>query len=291
MEYLSCRELNTLGINYLTLYIYRLKGLNMSQLDLYQSTKLSFSGLLFSLALFSSNSNAALTSYTENGVDFVYSSESNVTWTKDANLLGSFISTKGFSSVVDAIMLASPTVNSAPNFFDGFTGTYNISSADFDTTNPGITSWFGAVAFVNYLNTISYGGSNQWKLPTFDNDIGGFYTPSNGNLSGNELSELYYQELGGAINSNSIANSSYFTNVGYFYHSGTEFGHDNVWGFSTGDGSQNYNGKGYVSFYAWAVTDGLVPAVSAVPAPEAAWLFATGLPLISVATRRKKQSV
>ena len=263
----------------------------MSGLYLYKSIKLSFSGLLISLAAFSTNSNAALTSYTENGVDFVYSSESNVTWTKDANLLGSMIASKGFSTVIDAIMLASPTVNSSPNMFDGYTGTYNISSADFDNTNLGITSWFGAVAFVNYLNNISYGGSNNWNLPTFDNDIGGFNTSSNGNLSGNELSELYYQELGGVIGSNSIANSAYFTNVGYFYYSDTEFGQGNVWGFSTGDGSQNYNGKGYVSFYAWAVTEGTIPAVSSVPAPAAAWLFATGLPIITTVTRRKKQCV
>lgn len=287
MEYTYQPRLNRLGINHQLFNHRKVVVMFASKL----SVKISVLANTLLVGLFSANVNAALTSYTQNGVNYVYSSESDVTWTKDANLLGSMIFSKGFNTVIDAIILASPTVNSAPNSFDGYTGTYNISSADFDNTNLGITSWFGAVAFVNYLNTISYGGSNQWKLPTFDNDIGGFNTPSNGNLSGNELSELYYQELGGAINSNSIANSSYFTNVGYFYHSATEFGQENVWGFSTGDGSQNYNGKGYVSFYAWAVTEGTVTGVSSVPAPAAVWLFVSGLPILAAACRRKKQTV
>lgn len=37
---------------------------------------------------------------------------------------------------------------------------------DRDIDEYGYVSWWGAVAFINYLNSIDYGGSNQWMLPT-----------------------------------------------------------------------------------------------------------------------------
>lgn len=244
--------------------------------------------LLF--GLFSTNVNAALTSYTANGVDLVYSSVSNVTWTKDANLLGSMIAAD--SNVIQSI------VNASTNNYSALS--YTVTASDFSTN--GLTTWFGANAFITYLNAISYAGSTSWKLPTFDSsDLsnGGFNIPSNGSLSGNEFSELYYQELNGTIGSNSIANSSDFLNVDFFYHSrtlatamtvGGGFLTGDVWGFSTGDGSKNYNSP-FNTYYAWAINQGTISEVSAVPAPAAVWLFVSGLPLITAASRRRKQTI
>lgn len=146
------------------------------------------------ILLAATQAQAALTGYTSNGVDVVYSSVSDVTWTKDANLLGTLFATQGFSTVVNNILAVSPTISNTPNGYSP-TGTYTLNSVDF--RSDGRTSRFGAKAFINYLNSTNYGGSTQWCLQTiaiqtrdtFYNIVG------NGSIAGDEYSELYYQEL------------------------------------------------------------------------------------------------
>lgn len=74
-----------------------------------------------SLLLASLNAHAELTSYNPNGVDLVYSSVSDVTWTKDANLLGSMIASRGFDTVVNEIIAASPIITNTPNGYSSYT--------------------------------------------------------------------------------------------------------------------------------------------------------------------------
>ena len=139
--------------------------------------------ITLALTVFSHHAQAALSSYSVNGKDLVYSSESNVTWTKDGNLLGSLFASQGFNTVVNAILAANTSSSD------------NLSIDDFSSN--GMATWFGAMAYVNYLNSIHYAGNNQWRLPTFSTQTAGFNTPSNGTVAGNELSELFYQELSG----------------------------------------------------------------------------------------------
>lgn len=262
--------------------------------------KTSLISAILGLSTYSLNAQATLTSYTANGVDLVYSSVSDVTWTKDANLLGSLFASQGYNTVVNNILAVNPTISNTPNYFDGYSGTYTLRRNDFSSN--GSVTWFGALAFINYLNNINYAGNNQWRLPSFVTFESGWNTPSNGNIKGNELTELFYQELNskGAVD----ADGNYLPDHGILdlenkfdneqkklYWSSTELltDYQRAWGLNMQDGLQLDVTKGDlfgVNYQVWAITNG---QISAVPAPAAAWLFASGLPIIAVAKRRRRK--
>jgi hypothetical protein len=216
--------------------------------------------LLFSAAAF--NANAALTGpYLGAGnVGLVYSSVSNVTWTQDANLFKTLYDAD--NTLVSQIAAVTPTYN------DSYWGLQTIDASDFNTSDGQMT-WLGGLAFASYLNSISYGGSNQWRLPT-SNGIFGY-----DGTAGNELGQLFYSELGGTAG-NSIPNTATFNNEqAAVYWSGTEYAPPPLyaWYFLTSGGTQHLSAKLY-HYYAWAVSPGQVPAV---PVPGAVWLMGSGL--------------
>ncbi|WP_427551837.1 DUF1566 domain-containing protein (plasmid) [Methylomonas sp. MS20] len=212
---------------------------------------------------------ASLSNYTgAEGAGLVYSSENNVTWTQDANLLGTLETSLGFSNAVNAIIAASPAVNDLANAHDtpANSGHYTVTASDFYAN--GKVSWFGAKAFVGYLNSITYGGSNQWRLPTI-----------------NELGRLFYTELNGTVGGG-IPNTTHFINEqAYAYFSDTDYAQNftEAWIFVTQLGFPNHYDK-LNQNYAWAVSPG---QVSAVPVPSAAWLMGGGL-LWFVGNRRRR---
>ena len=221
-------------------------------------------GILLSVTTLNANA-AGLNPYAINGVNLVYSSVSNVTWTKDANLFKTLYDAN--PNLVNQITAVTPSYN------DPSWGAQGIGDGDviddFDTATGKVT-WWGGIAFTNYLNSINYGGSNQWRLPT-SNAIGGY----NG-TTGNELGQLFYSELGGTANNN-IPNTAYFTNEqAYQYWSGTESASNpfNAWVFNTFNGFQTINNKSG-QLYAWAVSPGQVTA--AVAEPGVIWLLGAAL--------------
>ena len=220
-------------------------------------------GILLSVTTLNANA-AGLNPYTINGVNLVYSSVSNVTWTKDANLFKTLYDAN--PNLVNQITAVTPSYN------DPSWGAQCIGDGggidDFDTATGRVT-WWGGIAFTNYLNSINYGGSNQWRLPT-SNAIGGY----NG-TTGNELGQLFYSELGGTAGNNIPDTASFINEQAYAYWSGTEYASYPccAWGFDTDVGTQNGYNKYHLSF-AWAVSPG---QVSAVPVPGAVWLMGTGL--------------
>ncbi|MDD2661838.1 MAG: hypothetical protein PHY54_19500 [Methylococcales bacterium] len=224
-------------------------------------------GLLLSLTTL--NAEASLTAYTAAGnQSVVYSSLGNITWTGDANLLGTLENTFGFNTIVNAIISASPTIYDTPNAFDnGGLGVYNISTEDFSYYN-GYTNWFGAQAFTKYLNSIHYAGSNQWVLPISD-----------------QFNHLFRKEMGVMAGSN-FPNSANFTNQqSYAYWLSTEYAYFPIYAsiFPTSNDFYFCDFKNCFNA-AWAVSPG---QVAAVPIPGAIWLFVSVLGLLSF-TRRKQ---
>lgn len=221
---------------------------------------------LAALSVFSINSNAALTGYSANGVDLVYSSVSNITWTKDANLLGSLIADQGYAAIVDAIIAASPVISDTPNSFDTppYSGVHNVSAADFSSSDLGQTSWFGAKAFANYLNSIKYAGSDDWSLP---GDVGGY----------SQFSQLFSSELGGQHGSDIPNTDTFINEQAYLYWLNKEDANADWAEYfvttSPGGGSEVPFNKTF-PMYAWAVTPGIV---TPVPLPSAFLLMGSGL--------------
>jgi hypothetical protein len=207
------------------------------------------------LSLTTLNAHAALTA-TDGGLG-VYDSGINTTWTSDANLLGTLEA--GNSSLISTIVAdQAAAINTAYG--------YSLSASDFGT--GGLVDWWGAQAYVDYLNKIDYGNSTQWALPTSNAVYG--------NDNGSQLGELFYNELGGTAGG-SIPTNSLFTNEQLSaYWSGTEYASypSYVWGFDTSNGVQSGYSKD-VQLYAWAVSPGQVNA--AVPEPSIAWMLLTGL--------------
>ena len=226
-------------------------------------------GLLLSAAAF--NANAALTGpYLGVGnVGLVYSSVSNVTWTQDANL---------FKTMYDADnSLISQITGVTPSYNDPSWGVQTIDAGDFQIST-GRMSWWGGLAFTHYLNSINYGGSNQWRLPSAgDNPCNGCRNPLYGFINpGSELGQLFYSELGGTENNN-IPNTPIFNNeqsYAYWLLTTNAQGPISAWSFSTSEGSHlRYNYKD-IQLYAWAVSPG---QVAAVPVPGAVWLMGSAL--------------
>jgi hypothetical protein len=247
--------------------------------------KSSLVGATLAFSLFSLNAHATLTSITaQGGVEVVYSSVSNVTWTKDANLLGSMIAAD--NGVISKIVAAST------NNYGSVA--YIVSASDFSTATLGQTTWYGAMAFISYLNSTNYAGSNQWRLPTVANTAIGFNTATNGTAAGDELVELFYSELGGQVRYFIPDTATFDNEQAYLYWSGTEHASNtnNAWYFQTSNGYQRSSGK-FNQLYAWAVSPGQITTTStpsAVPVPAAAWLFGSGIVGLAGLRRRKQQA-
>jgi len=131
--------------------------------------------------------NAALTAVTAtDGAPLVYDSLNNATWTANTNLFGSQYSESTVSTIIaDAAGLAS---------LKGYTLTSN------DFSSSGQMTWYGALAWVNYLNLTNYGGSSHWSLPrsVTGQDIAGYPDGigSDPSPSTSQMATLFYLELG-----------------------------------------------------------------------------------------------
>jgi len=171
----------------------------------------------------------------------------------------------------------------------------STSAYDFD----GLMTWDASQAWIGTLNTASYLGASNWRLPTVtDTGTPGCNSAFTGtdcgynvDLSTGEMARMFYSTLGNtaAFNTSgvqqpcSLAGPNFcLTNVGPFsnlqpnlYWSGTEVAPDTskAWRFHFGNGLQTNFNKSTV-FSAWAVRPG---DIALVPAPPAVWLLGTGV--------------
>jgi len=235
------------------------------------------------LGFLPSTTSASLIPYNSSDQNVVYSTISNSTWTEDANLLGTMILKNGFMKTISDIISTSPTIENVPNFYDDYTGIYTVTASDFSNNTIGLTNWFGAQAFVKYLNSTHYAGSKQWTLPSNP-----FNEPGYNKIS-TSFGQLFYEELGGQAE-NEIPKSSYFINAQiYGYWMGTENAPSpqEAWIFRTDNGYlSDYHSKNEL-LYIWATTPG---SLTKIPIPGALWLFLTGL-LVSFRFKNQKKTL
>ncbi len=233
----------------------------------------------------------------------VYDTVNNVTWTSNANLFLTQAASYsgGTAAFVSAVIADSGgVIHDTPNIFDP-SGTYTLSASDFVTSgsNAGTMDWWGAKAWVNYLDATDYGGSNQWALPTTINTSSRSGCGASCNFppaqSSSQLAQLFYgglgQVAGSRITTTHNANYSLFSNVqSAAYWSGTDYSFtpNYAWYFLPSVGAQDALIKTN-DLYALAVSPG---QISAVPLPAAAWMLAGGLlGLLGLRRRRSKPVV
>jgi hypothetical protein len=177
-----------------------------------------------------------------------------------------------------------------------------------DANVNGLMNWADANA---WANSISLGAFSGWRLPsvTDSGSIGCNHSYSGGTDCGynvdidtGEMAHLFHDELGnlavfdtsGTSRSGVSGVDFGLVNVGDFrnmqpsvYWSGTEYAAltDYAWGFSTGNGGQNFGPKN-AEFYAMAVRPGDVLAAQ-VPEPESLVLALTALGALALVRRRR----
>jgi len=141
---------------------------------------------------------------------------------------------------------------------------------------------------------LSYGGYDDWRLPTALNQDGS--GPCFGyDCTSSEMGHMFYNNLGATARSSILAgtntdNLALFTNLqSYEYWSGTVYAPSLVsiaWYFYTGKGDQVFSTQGN-EFYAWAVRPG---DVAAIPEPETYAMLLAGLGLLGVAAKWRRRS-
>ena len=276
-------------------------------LSLSPKISLSFAAAVFVSA---TAAHASLIVPAGNGL-VVNDTDLNIAWTQDANLFR--------TQAAANPNLVTSIINVTPSVTDGL-GAHTMVAADFNT-GTGTINWWGATAWVNYLNSISYAGESDWRLPTispvngstlnpnvsFDGTTDRGFNSAAVNGTASELAHLFYHELGNLaqFNTAGVAQTGFgVTNAGPFanlensgYWSGTEAGAEYeqgatfAWIFGTANGGQGAGPKanqdGLFPFFGWAVSPG---QVAPVPIPAAVWLFGSGVAgLAGLARRRARQ--
>lgn len=205
--------------------------------------------------------------------EIVYSDKSQLYWTKDANLLRTM--SRKNPNLISEIIASVPkgTIHSRPNEWEK--GRHELSERDFGLVFNDRDVWFdsatwwGALAFIHYLNKINYGGYHDWRLPKMQPHQGQPFNFSfsingstdlgynNSNLQ-SEIGHLFYAELKNlgqykdhpteTLNPSKpgVTNAGPFIqlkNSAYWYS--TEFDQDPrlVWIFATNSGFQSGDRK------------------------------------------------
>lgn len=249
----------------------------MKTLRIRTQVKAPLMALALASALTCGPASATLTAITgTDSAPLVYSSVSNVTWTRDANLLGSMITSEGYQATVLNIFIGYTlrTLN-GPSWSDG----HILGFSDFSQASPGKVTWWGAMAFAQYLNHVGYGGSTSWQLPTVSQETFGGDLIANGQTPGEELFELQRAELLGQANA-TMPDTNFFQNEQITpYWLAQEYTATPIlraWRWNNTQASQSAQSKTGLG-YAWAISPG---QVSSVPEPEGIALTLSGLAVL-----------
>jgi len=227
---------------------------------------------------------AGLMSYTVNGAALVFDDDlgaSGTTWTADANLFKTQYDgyTGSYSDLVAEITYFVPTITHTGTVL--FSSPQTMIASDFSPSDGRMT-WFGAMAWAEWLGIIGYGGASDWRLWEVPSP------PCIGNgCTNSELGHLYYVEgnlAAGSMITTSPQLTAVFTNLqNSSYWSGTESAANlsNALSFNAGNGFQGTVRKNNLQ-HGWAVRPG---QVADAPLPDTALLMALGLAGIGWARR------
>lgn len=185
-----------------------------------------------------------------------------------------------------------------------------LSANAFDDTantvgSSGRMTWDNAVAWIAGMNTASYLGHSDWRLPItvqpdpscdgqFDAGAPWGLQGAGFNCSGSELGDLFYNVLGGTAGSSILTSAllqgsdPIFDNVqSDIYWSGTEYAPstNRAWRFNTNIGYQDRSDKD-VNFYVWAVRAGNAGGDRQVPLPGTLLLIGLGALGLRLVRRR-----
>jgi len=121
-----------------------------------------------------------------------YDTALNLTWAQDANLFRTQLTAN--PNLIRQIIAAIGSVHDLPNAHDNpvNSGTHFLTDADF--SSDGTMSWFGAQAFVSWLNLQGYGGQHDWRLTSGLTSSGAFCPQ---NCEDSEFQTLFVKDLGG----------------------------------------------------------------------------------------------
>ncbi len=214
------------------------------------------------LALGMTSLNASMPAQAEffvQGVD-VLDTDQNVIWMRDANLLNTLegTTTGSYNTLIAAIISTNKgTVADTPDYFDGGSKKHTLTAADFKA--GGFADYWGAIAFVKYLNFIRYGGSNKWTLPEVGRDASLGYSQT-----GDAYGALFYNELGGIATG--PMPSGPFLNVqtavddsgdysAYWFASTYAPNANYAWNFCSSNGFQWFSRKDFM-MYVWPARPG-----------------------------------
>ena len=177
--------------------------------------------------------------------------------------------------------------------YDTFLNITWLADANYAKTSgydsDGRMNWSEANAWAAGL---SYGGHDNWRLPTALNQDGG---PCGGPCTSNEMGHMFYNNLGASWH-NSILSGTNTANLALFanlqsdvYWTGTVSSllDSYAWVFVAYDGNSFIYGKDD-ELYAWAVHPG---DVAAIPEPETYAMLIAGLGLLGFMARRRKESI
>lgn len=157
--------------------------------------------------------------------------------------------------------------------------------------------WMNFSAANTWAAGLSYGGYDDWRLPTALNQDGSGPCASY-NCTSSEMGHMFYNNMGASAGS-SIVFGTNTTNVALFTHlllsgwgfwSGTVYAPqptNDAWTFHTDLGIQYYFNQNYELFYAWAVRPG---DVTAIPEPETYAMLLAGLGLLGGVAKWRRRS-
>jgi hypothetical protein len=189
-----------------------------------------------------------------NGGVLVNDPSDELAWLRDANFFATQAAQSGNpAEFVEAIISAAGgVIDDLPNSFDtpANSARHTLTASDFyhEGLLDGRLTWFGAQAWVNYLNVADFEGYSNWRLPTTADSNSSVGFPNGGPHdpapASSELAELFYGQLGQVagqpIQKTHDGSYALFHNVGSSYWSGTQVADASsfAWIFVDASGSQ-----------------------------------------------------